>query len=169
MAERGRRLMAKRWADLKARMSPERQKRMREHTDALLLEMDLRELRKLVGVTQAQLAERLKTSQGEVSQAERRDDKRLSTRRSAWETSPWEVFSRSASCACVTPTSFRNSRRSISSNSASVCSRMRFCRSGDILAFRSAQRLAIILLPRSAISRPLGSYRPAPTCPASSP
>ena len=81
MAERGRRLMAKRWADLKARMSPERQKRMRERTDALLLEMDLRELRKLVGVTQAQLAERLNTSQGEVSQAERRDDKRLSTLR----------------------------------------------------------------------------------------
>lgn len=73
--------MAKRWADLKARMSPERQKRMRERTDALLLEMDLRELRKLVGVTQAQLAERLKTSQGEVSQAERREDKRLSTLR----------------------------------------------------------------------------------------
>jgi DNA-binding transcriptional regulator YiaG len=73
--------MAKRWADLKAKMSPERQARMRERTDALLLEMDLRELRKAVGVTQTQLAERLKTSQGEVSQAERREDYRLSTLR----------------------------------------------------------------------------------------
>src|SRR5260370_40256416 len=73
--------MAKRWADLKAKMSPERQARMRERTDAQLLEMDLRELRKLVGVTQTQLAERLKTSQGEVSQAERREDYRLSTLR----------------------------------------------------------------------------------------
>ncbi len=73
--------MAKRWADLKAKMPPERHARMQKRTDALLLEMDLRELRKLVGVTQTQLAERLKTSQGEVSQAERREDYLLSTLR----------------------------------------------------------------------------------------
>jgi predicted transcriptional regulator len=73
--------MAKRWVDLKAKMSPERQARMRERKDALLLEMDLRELRKLVGVTQTQLAQRLKTSQGEVSHEERREDYRLSTLR----------------------------------------------------------------------------------------
>ena len=76
-----RRRMAKRWAGLKAKMSPERRARMQKRTDGLLLEMDLRELRKLVGVTQTQLAERLKTSQGEVSQAERREDYRLSTLR----------------------------------------------------------------------------------------
>src|SRR5260221_657190 len=58
-----------------------RRERMRKRTDVLLLEMDLRELRKLVGVTQTQLAERLKKTQGEVSQAERRDDYRLSTLR----------------------------------------------------------------------------------------
>lgn len=73
--------MAKRWADLKAKLPAARRERMRERTDALLLEMDLRDLRKLVGVTQTQLAERLKTTQGEISQAERREDYRLSTLR----------------------------------------------------------------------------------------
>jgi transcriptional regulator with XRE-family HTH domain len=73
--------MAKRWADLKARLSEERQERIALRKDELLVEMDLREIRKLLGVTQAQLAERLQTSQGEVSQAERRGDTRLSTLR----------------------------------------------------------------------------------------
>ena len=73
--------MAKRWADLKAKLSPERRTHMQRRTDELLLEMDLRELRKLVGVTQTELAARLKTTQGDVSQAERREDYRLSTLR----------------------------------------------------------------------------------------
>jgi len=73
--------MAKRWADLKAKLPAARRARMQRRTDELLLEMDLRELRKLVGVTQTELAERLKKTQGEVSQAERREDYRLSTLR----------------------------------------------------------------------------------------
>jgi len=73
--------MAKRWADLKAKLPAERRERMARRTDELLLEMDLRELRRMVGVTQTQLAQRLKSSQGEVSQAERREDFRVSTLR----------------------------------------------------------------------------------------
>jgi transcriptional regulator with XRE-family HTH domain len=62
-------------------MKPEQLARVEAKKEALLLEMTLRELRRLLGVTQTELAERLKTTQGEVSQAERRDDSRLSTLR----------------------------------------------------------------------------------------
>jgi transcriptional regulator with XRE-family HTH domain len=62
-------------------MTLEQLARVEAKKGALLLEMTLRELRRLLGVTQTELALRLKTTQGEVSQAERRDDSRLSTLR----------------------------------------------------------------------------------------
>jgi transcriptional regulator with XRE-family HTH domain len=62
-------------------MTLEQLARVEAKKGALLLEMTLRELRRLLGVTQTELALRLKTTQGEVSQSERRDDSRLSTLR----------------------------------------------------------------------------------------
>lgn len=45
--------MAKKWSDLKAQMSPERQARIDTQTEALRLEMDLAELRKARDLTQS--------------------------------------------------------------------------------------------------------------------
>ena len=70
-----------RWKDLVGKLPLERQAKIARRTKELLLEADLRELRKLVGVTQEQLAERLEMSQGQVSLSERREDHLLSTLR----------------------------------------------------------------------------------------
>lgn len=45
--------MAKKWSDLKAQMSPERQARIDTQTEALRLEMNLAELRKARDLTQS--------------------------------------------------------------------------------------------------------------------
>lgn len=73
--------MAKKWADLRARMSPERQARSAEGTAEMLLGHSLRKLRKQCGKTQAQMAEALGTSQANVSQIEYRAEIEISTLR----------------------------------------------------------------------------------------
>ena len=67
---------------LKHKLSRERQDRIRKEAEDDLLEMDLRELRELLGKTQQEIAVLIERSQGQVSETERRQDLRLSTLRS---------------------------------------------------------------------------------------
>lgn len=69
------------FSELRERMSPERRERNRRRAQAELLELELRDLRKLSGKTQVEVAAALRTTQGQVSLAERRDDHLLSTLR----------------------------------------------------------------------------------------
>ncbi len=64
--------MAKKFSTLRARMSPEAQARPSAHTEAMLLEMGLQELRKSRHMTQVELASLLKIGQGAVSKTESR-------------------------------------------------------------------------------------------------
>lgn len=73
--------MAEKFAELRRGMSPERRARNAERASALLVAMDLAELRGSMSVTQAELAERLSISQSNVSRLERREDMLLSTLR----------------------------------------------------------------------------------------
>lgn len=73
--------MAKKFAALRAQMSEERQARNAERTAALLVAMDLAELRGRLDVTQTELATRLEISQSNVSRLERRHDMLVSTLR----------------------------------------------------------------------------------------
>lgn len=70
---------------LRAKMSPEAQARSRAKADAMLLAMDLDELRKDLRISQEQLAERLQRAQGNVSRSLRRTDMRVSTLRQVIE------------------------------------------------------------------------------------
>ena len=73
--------MAKKFAELRARMSPDAQPRAAGHTEALLLEMGLQELRKSRHMTQVELASVLKIDQAAVSKTESRPDMYVSTLR----------------------------------------------------------------------------------------
>jgi transcriptional regulator with XRE-family HTH domain len=77
--------MARKFKELREKMSPERQQRSRERTAAMLLAMDLAELRGKLGVTQEELASRLEISQSNVSRLERRRDMLVSTLREVVE------------------------------------------------------------------------------------
>lgn len=77
--------MAHKFEELRKAMSPERRERTRERTAALLLAMDLAELRGTLGVTQEELASRLEISQSNVSRLERRRDMLVSTLRDVVE------------------------------------------------------------------------------------
>ncbi len=61
--------------------TPEQLKKQDDAIEAEVLEMNLRELRALLGKTQTDLAERARMSQGELSLAERRQDHLISTLR----------------------------------------------------------------------------------------
>lgn len=55
------------WDGLKKKsFTPEQLERLEQRTRKTLLDMRLRELRKIAGVTQASLAKRLKVSQGQI-------------------------------------------------------------------------------------------------------
>ena len=71
----------RRWKELVAKLPAERRTRIDEKAAQILIELDLAEMRKLLGMTQAELAARLETTQSQVSQTEARDDHRLSTLR----------------------------------------------------------------------------------------
>ncbi len=71
--------MARPFKELRDRMRPEARKRVDRRVRETLLEMSLQELRKQVsGVTQTELAELMKVTQGAISQLERRHDVLLS-------------------------------------------------------------------------------------------
>jgi ribosome-binding protein aMBF1 (putative translation factor) len=73
--------MARRFRDLRARMAPERQARVRERAQALLAELPLQELRQARRMTQEALARRLGSQQALVSKLERRADMYVSSLR----------------------------------------------------------------------------------------
>ena len=74
--------MAKKFQDLRARMSPEAQARSAARTEAMLLEMQLQDLRKARNLTQVAVAKTMQIEQAAVSKLEHRDDMYVSTLRS---------------------------------------------------------------------------------------
>jgi DNA-binding Xre family transcriptional regulator len=77
--------MAKKFSELRARMSEERRARNAERTAALAAAIDLAELRGALDLTQEELAERLEIAQSNVSRLENRDDMLISTLRQVVE------------------------------------------------------------------------------------
>lgn len=71
--------MAHKWTELRSNMTLEAQARVAAETEALLLDMQLAELRQAQGKTQAEVAAALGTGQAAVSKLERREDMYLST------------------------------------------------------------------------------------------
>ena len=73
--------MAKKFSELRAKLSPETQSRAAARTEAMLLEMQLHELRKSFGVTQVEIAVAMDVEQAAISKLERREDMYVSTLR----------------------------------------------------------------------------------------
>ena len=74
--------MAKKFADLRAQMSPESRARAEAKTQAMLAEMPLNELRQARGLSQKMLAEVLHVQQPSIAKIEKRTDMYISTLRS---------------------------------------------------------------------------------------
>ena len=74
--------MAKKFATLRAQMSPESQARAEAKAQALLAAMPLNELRQARGLSQKMLAEVLHVQQRAIAKMERRTDMYISTLRS---------------------------------------------------------------------------------------
>src|SRR3989304_2078979 len=77
--------MARKFSELREKMSPQQRQRNRERAAAILLAMDLAELRDHLDVTQEDLASRLMISQSNVSRLEKRRDMLVSTLREVVE------------------------------------------------------------------------------------
>jgi len=73
--------MAKKWSELKNRLSPAARVRIDERVSRTLATMPLAEIRKAIGMTQMELADRLEQGQGSVSKLERAADMYLTTLR----------------------------------------------------------------------------------------
>jgi ribosome-binding protein aMBF1 (putative translation factor) len=73
--------MAKKFENLRAKMSPENQMMADKQTLAMLAEMPLTELRKARGLSQNKLAEALHIQQPAIAKMEKRTDMYLSTLR----------------------------------------------------------------------------------------
>lgn len=74
--------MAKKFSDLRARMSPESRARAEAKARAMLAEMPLNELRQARGLSQKMLAEVLHVQQPAIAKIEKRTDMYISTLRS---------------------------------------------------------------------------------------
>ena len=74
--------MAKKFAELRAKMAPESQTRVEAKAQELLAEMPLNELRQARGLSQKVLAEVLHVQQPSIAKMERRTDMYISTLRS---------------------------------------------------------------------------------------
>jgi ribosome-binding protein aMBF1 (putative translation factor) len=74
--------MAKKFAELRAKMSPESRVRAEERTRVMLDEMPLNELRQARGLSQATLAKVLNVQQPSIAKLEHRADMYISTLRS---------------------------------------------------------------------------------------
>lgn len=71
--------MAKKFSELRRKMSPERQRQNKADAERMLLEMNLQELRQNVAnLSQEDTAAALEVTQGYVSKLERQDDMLLS-------------------------------------------------------------------------------------------
>ena len=77
--------MARKFSELREKMTPEQREFNRERAAALLLAMDLAELRENLDLTQEELAARLQISQSNVSRLEKRRDMLVSTLREVVE------------------------------------------------------------------------------------
>lgn len=73
--------MARKFSELRARMSPEAQSRAAARAEAMLVEMQLQELRKARNVTQVEVARAMNVEQAAISKLERREDMYVSTLR----------------------------------------------------------------------------------------
>lgn len=73
--------MAKKFSELRAKMSPDAQARSAARAAATLVEMQLQELRKSRDVTQVDVAKVMNVEQAAVSKLERREDMYVSTLR----------------------------------------------------------------------------------------
>jgi transcriptional regulator with XRE-family HTH domain len=73
--------MAKKFSELRAKLSPAAQSRSAARAEAMLVEMQLRELRKSRQATQVDVAKAMNVEQAAVSKLERRDDMYVSTLR----------------------------------------------------------------------------------------
>lgn len=73
--------MAKKFSELRAKMSPEAQARAAARAEAMLVQMQLQELRKARNATQVEVAKAMSVEQAAVSKLERRDDMYVSTLR----------------------------------------------------------------------------------------
>ena len=73
--------MSKKFNELRARMSPEAHARSAARAEAMLVEMQLQELRKTRNVTQVEVAKAMSVEQAAISKLERRDDMYVSTLR----------------------------------------------------------------------------------------
>lgn len=74
--------MAKKFSDLRARMSPESQARADAMARTMLTEMPLNELRQARGLSQKMLADVLRVQQPSIAKIEKRTDMYISTLRS---------------------------------------------------------------------------------------
>jgi len=73
--------VAKKFSALRNKMPPESQARAAAQAEAMLVEMQLQELRKARNITQVSVAEAMSVEQAAVSKLEHRDDMYLSTLR----------------------------------------------------------------------------------------
>ena len=73
--------MAKKFSELRARMSPDPQARAAARAEAMLLETQLQELRKARSITQIEVARSMSVEQAAISRLERREDMYVSTLR----------------------------------------------------------------------------------------
>ena len=73
--------MRRKFKDLKARMSPESRTRADARTKEMMADMLLAEVRRLVGLTQEELAKKLGITQPTLSKLESQDDMQISTLR----------------------------------------------------------------------------------------
>lgn len=73
--------MAKKFSELRAKMSPQAQSRAAARAEAVLVEMQLQELRKARQITQVEVAQAMSVEQAAVSKLERREDMYVSTLR----------------------------------------------------------------------------------------
>lgn len=73
--------MARKFSELRAGMSPEAQARAAARAEAMLVEMQLQELRKARKVTQVEVARAMQVEQAAISKLEHREDMYVSTLR----------------------------------------------------------------------------------------
>jgi transcriptional regulator with XRE-family HTH domain len=73
--------MARKFKELRDKMSPERQSRSAVMARAMMADLLLAEIRKQAGLTQVELAQRLGITQPSLSQLEGQDDMQISTLR----------------------------------------------------------------------------------------
>lgn len=83
------------WSDslAKSKLSPQRRARIEADVDQELLEMNLQELRKAAGITQAEMAALATTLQTDATCTESREDHRLSTLRPLHQGVRWRASS----------------------------------------------------------------------------